>query len=121
MYIYKCIYIAIDIYHRQLQSWQLRLWCQIVGLWMPLLNTQEGEGEGEAKLLHIDIYIANILYAIWKRTHKGFPPYPSPPHAWAVRRRAGGAMGWGGGEYFHIGYRTLDICFSVCKVSVKVD
>ena len=64
-------------------------------------------------------YISNILYPIWKYTHKGFPP--TPPHptpCWGrpQRGRGGHGVGWvGGGNplwvYFHIGYRILDIDF----------
>ena len=53
-------------------------------------------------LLHLDmtkyIYIFNILYPIWKYTHKGFPP--TPPHptpCWGRPQRGRGGMGWGGG------------------------
>ena len=39
-------------------------------------------------------YISNILYPIWKYTHKGFPP----PHPCRGRPQRGpGGMGWGGG------------------------
>ena len=66
---------------------------------------------------YIYIYISNILYPIWKYTHKGFPPtHLSPTHARAARRGAGGGgMGWGvvGGYALwvlsHVGYRILDI------------
>ena len=42
-------------------------------------------------------YISNILYPIWKYTHKGFPP--PPPHHPMLGPPAegpGGGMGWGG-------------------------
>ena len=44
-------------------------------------------------------YISNILYPIWKYTHKGFPPTPPPPHPMLgpPAEGPGGGMGWGGG------------------------
>ena len=53
---------------------------------------------------HIYIYmytqISKFLYPIWKYTHKGFPPLPTPPHAPPGHSVDGPGRGWGevGGE-----------------------
>jgi hypothetical protein len=58
-------------------------------------------------------YISNILYPIWKYTHKGFPP-PHPPHPMLGPPAEGPGGAWGGGGgvggnplwvYYHSGYR----------------
>ena len=75
-------------------------------------------------LLDLDMtkYISNILYPIWKYTHKGFPP-PTPPHpmlgpsaegpggAWG-----GGGGGWGGIPYGYIS--ILDIGYWISILSI---
>ena len=43
-------------------------------------------------------YISNILYPIWKYTHKGFPPtHPHPTPCWGRPQRGRGGHGVGGG------------------------
>ena len=66
----------------------------------------------------------NVIYPIWKYTHKVFPP--NPPHAGAVRRVVGrghGGAGAGGNAlqiYFHTGYKVLDNHFLLIYIYICI-
>ena len=66
-------------------------------------------------------YISNILYPIWKYTHKGFPP-THPPHPMLGPPAEGpggggmGGVGWGGIPYGYIS--ILDIGYWISILSI---
>ena len=70
-------------------------------------------------------YISNILYPIWKYTHKGFPPTPShPTPCWGRPQRGRGGhgvgVGWGGIPYGYISILDIGYWISILSISIYI-
>ena len=68
------------------------------------------------------IYISNILYPIWKYTHKGFHPSTPQPMLGPCARGAGGRGAWGGEEWGEplMGISILDIGYLFIQIYTPV-